>query len=78
MDAARALVETAADAELFLYPGNRHLFIDSSLPSHGEPAATQATDRVLDFLDRIKGPGSADADRSPCAPIARLGRRSAP
>ncbi|GGQ01359.1 dienelactone hydrolase [Actinomadura coerulea] len=54
VDAARALVETAADAELFLYPGNRHLFIDSSLPSHDEHAATQTTDRVLDFLDRIK------------------------
>jgi dienelactone hydrolase len=54
VDAARALVATAADAELFLYPGDRHLFTDSSLPSHDEHAATQATDRVLDFLDRIK------------------------
>ncbi|WP_406404841.1 dienelactone hydrolase family protein [Streptomyces sp. NBC_00879] len=54
VDAARALVETAADAELYLYPGDRHLFTDSSLPSHDEHAATQATDRVLDFLDRIK------------------------
>ena len=54
VDAARALVERAADAQLFLYPGDRHLFTDSSLPSHDEHAATQATDRVLDFLDRIK------------------------
>jgi dienelactone hydrolase len=54
VDAARALVETAADAELILYPGDRHLFTDSSLPSHNEHAATQATHRVLDFLDRIK------------------------
>ncbi|MEU9027036.1 dienelactone hydrolase family protein [Streptomyces sp. NPDC048383] len=54
VDAARALVATAADAELFLYPGDRHLFTDSSLPSHDEHAATQATDRVLDFLNRIK------------------------
>ncbi|MEV7524219.1 dienelactone hydrolase family protein [Streptomyces sp. NPDC091371] len=54
VDAARALVETAADAELFLYPGDRHLFTDSSLPSHDEHAATQATHRVLAFLDRIK------------------------
>ncbi|WP_351235330.1 dienelactone hydrolase family protein [Streptomyces sp. NPDC002133] len=54
VDAARALVETAADAELFLYPGDRHLFTDSSLPSHDEHAATQATHRVLEFLDRIK------------------------
>ncbi|AVZ73833.1 dienelactone hydrolase [Streptomyces lunaelactis] len=54
VDAARALVETAADAELFLYPGDRHLFTDSSLPSHDEHAATQAIHRVLGFLDRIK------------------------
>lgn len=54
VDAARTLVETAADAELFLYPGDRHLFTDSSLPSHDEHAATQVTHRVLDFLDRIK------------------------
>ncbi|MET9882792.1 dienelactone hydrolase family protein [Streptomyces sp. NPDC006430] len=54
VDAARALVETAEDAELFLYPGDRHLFTDSSLPSHDEHAATQTTHRVLGFLDRIK------------------------
>ncbi|MGW3767534.1 dienelactone hydrolase family protein [Actinomadura verrucosospora] len=54
IDAARALVETATDAELFLYPGDRHLFTDSSLPTHDEHAATQATDRALKFLDRIK------------------------
>lgn len=54
VDAARVLVETAADAELFRYPGHRHLFTDSSLPSHDEHAATQATHRVLGFLDRIK------------------------
>ncbi|UUU38052.1 dienelactone hydrolase family protein [Streptomyces sp. NBC_00162] len=54
VDAARVLVEMAADAELFLYPGDKHLFADSSLPSHDEHAATQATHRVLGFLDRIK------------------------
>ncbi|MEU6971976.1 dienelactone hydrolase family protein [Kitasatospora aureofaciens] len=53
-DAARALVETAADAELFLYPGNRHLFTDSSLPSYDEQAAAQVSHRVLDFLDLVK------------------------
>ncbi|MEU4823965.1 dienelactone hydrolase family protein [Actinomadura citrea] len=54
VDAAHALVETATDAELFLYPGDRHLFTDSSLPTYDRHAATQATDRVLGFLDRIK------------------------
>ncbi|WBP84852.1 dienelactone hydrolase family protein [Kitasatospora cathayae] len=54
VDAARALVGTAPAAELFLYPGDRHLFTDSSLPSHDEHAAAQATRRVLDFLARIR------------------------
>jgi dienelactone hydrolase len=50
IDAARALVESAKDAELFLYPGDRHLFADSSLPSYDADAAKLATRRVLDFL----------------------------
>ncbi|MFF3898094.1 dienelactone hydrolase family protein [Streptomyces sp. NPDC001812] len=54
LEAARALVVAATDAELFLYPGDRHLFTDSSLPSHDEHGAMQVTDRVLDFLDRVK------------------------
>ncbi|OEJ35239.1 dienelactone hydrolase family protein [Streptomyces subrutilus] len=54
VDAARAVVGTAVDGELFLYPGGRHLFTDSSLPSYGEQAATQVNIRVLGFLDRIK------------------------
>ncbi|MCX5252584.1 dienelactone hydrolase family protein [Streptomyces canus] len=53
VDAARELVESAPDAELFTYPGDRHLFTDSSLPTHDEHAAAQATKRVLDFLDRV-------------------------
>ena len=58
-DAARALVETATDAELFLYPGDRHLFTDSSLPSYDEPAARQAIHRALGFLERITPGGAA-------------------
>lgn len=53
VDAARALVGSAADARLFLYPGDRHLFADSSLPTYDEDAAEQVTDRVLGFLERI-------------------------
>jgi dienelactone hydrolase len=51
--AARALVQTTADAELFLYPGNQHLFADSSLPSYDEPDARLLTERVLRFLDGV-------------------------
>ena len=50
-DAARALVEEAKEAELFLYPGDEHLFADSSLPSYDPEAAALLTRRVLDFLD---------------------------
>ena len=37
-------------AELFLYPGDRHLFADSSLPDYDEAAAQLLTRRVLEFL----------------------------
>jgi dienelactone hydrolase len=50
IDAARALVESAADAELFLYPGDQHYFADSSLPSYDPEAAALLTSRVLEFL----------------------------
>ena len=50
LDAARALVESAADAELFLYPGDQHYFADSSLPSYRASAAALLRQRVLEFL----------------------------
>lgn len=52
LDAARSLVESAADAELFLYPGAEHLFADSSLEAYDPDAARLLTERVLSFLDR--------------------------
>jgi dienelactone hydrolase len=50
LDAARALVESAEHAELFLYPGDQHLFADTSLPSYDANAAALLSRRVLDFL----------------------------
>jgi dienelactone hydrolase len=50
IEAARALVASAADADLFLYKGDRHLFADASLPSYAAEAAALLTRRVLDFL----------------------------
>ncbi len=50
IDAARALVDEAEHAELFLYPGDQHLFADSSLPSYDADAAALLRQRVLDFL----------------------------
>ena len=53
LDAARALAESVDGAELFLYPGDRHLFADNSLPDYDESAATLLKERVLGFLAGI-------------------------
>jgi dienelactone hydrolase len=53
VDVARELADTIEGAELFLYPGDRHLFTDESLPVYDERAATLVKQRVLSFLDRI-------------------------
>jgi dienelactone hydrolase len=52
IDAAREIVETVEDAELFLYPGDQHYFADSSLPSYDPGATALLTKRVLEFLAR--------------------------
>ena len=54
IDAARELVSEAESAELFLYPGDQHLFADSSLPSYDADATALLTQRVLDFLDTVR------------------------
>ncbi|MEV5181980.1 dienelactone hydrolase family protein [Streptomyces werraensis] len=56
-EAARALVAGSPDAELFLYPGEQHLFADSSLPSYDPDAAMLLTRRAVDFLDVLDGDG---------------------
>jgi len=53
VDAARQIVATVDDAELFLYAGDQHYFTDSSLPSYDPDAAALLTSRVLDFLGRV-------------------------
>jgi dienelactone hydrolase len=50
IDAAHELVEKAEEAELFLYPGNQHIFADSSLPSYDPNASELLLERVLEFL----------------------------
>jgi len=54
LDVARQLDETVESAELFLYPGDGHLFADNSLPDYDESAATLLEQRVLSFLDSIE------------------------
>ena len=52
IDAARELVATigADQAELFVYPGDQHLFVDSSLPGYDADAAALVLERTLHFL----------------------------
>lgn len=50
IEAARALLEEADQGEMFLYPGDEHLFADSSIPSYDADATALLIDRVLDFL----------------------------
>ncbi|MGO4597000.1 dienelactone hydrolase family protein [Terrabacter sp. 2RAF25] len=53
VDAARQIVDAAADGELFTYGGCGHLFADSSAPAHDADAAALVQQRVLDFLGRV-------------------------
>src|SRR3954464_7355695 len=49
--AARELEATVEAAELFLYPGDRHLFTDRSLADYDADAAALLMQRVLALLD---------------------------
>lgn len=53
LEAAESLIASTERAELFLYPGDEHLFADSSLPAYDATAAAQLMDRVLAFLDAV-------------------------
>lgn len=52
LDAARAFVAAEPAAELFLYDGDGHLFMDRSLASWHPAHAETATLRILAFLAR--------------------------
>jgi dienelactone hydrolase len=47
---ARELDAASDKATLFLYPGDRHLFADNSLPAYDQAAAALLEERVLAFL----------------------------
>jgi len=53
LDAARELSQTVESAELFVYPGDKHLFADPSLADYDEKAATLLKKRTLEFLAKI-------------------------
>jgi dienelactone hydrolase len=53
LDAARELVDTVEGAELFLYPGDTHLFAEPGFSDYDEQAANLMKKRVVEFLDTI-------------------------
>jgi dienelactone hydrolase len=55
VDAARELVTTIGPelGELFVYPGDQHLFTDSSLPSYDANATALVIQRSRQLLDRV-------------------------
>jgi dienelactone hydrolase len=53
IDAARELVASAPHTELFLYPGDQHLFADASLASYDAGTAAMLMGRVMQFLGSL-------------------------
>ena len=53
LEAARALVDSTDRADLFLYPGEEHVFADPSVPAYDAAAAKLLTERVLAFLAAV-------------------------
>jgi len=51
LDVAKELRDEVPAAELYVYPGTRHLFADSSLPDYEPSAALLLLQRTLEFLD---------------------------
>ena len=56
--AAREIADTIEGAELFLYPGDRHLFADNSVSDYDPSAAALLRQRALDPLEVV---GTDDA-----------------
>lgn len=50
LDAAHEIADKVDGAELFLYPGDAHLFFDRSAPDYDAPAASAFEGRLLRFL----------------------------
>jgi len=53
LEAAQTLAASTPGVELFLYEGDRHLFVDDSTTDHDPQAAALATERILRFLAEV-------------------------
>jgi dienelactone hydrolase len=54
LPAAREIVAAVEGAELFVYPGDRHLFADSSVSDYEPDSAALLKRRALSFLERVE------------------------
>jgi dienelactone hydrolase len=50
---SRAVAAAVPTIKLFLYPGDKHLFADTTHPDYDEEAAALLKERVLAFLERV-------------------------
>ena len=64
IDAARAIAESTAGAELFLYTGDQHYFADSSLPSFDPDATELMLSRIIGLLTRVSEEAGASVRMS--------------
>jgi hypothetical protein len=53
------LADTIQSAQLYLYPGDHHLFSDSSLSDYDQTAVELASHRITAFLDPPPKPPTA-------------------
>lgn len=53
LQAAQELLESHAATDLYTYPGDQHLFIDSSLPGYDAKAADIVIERVRSFISHV-------------------------
>jgi dienelactone hydrolase len=53
IDAARPFVESHEGVDMFLYPGDQHLFTDNSLAAYDEGATQLVLKRSLELLDGL-------------------------
>lgn len=53
VDIAHEVAAGTDPVELFVYPGDRHLFTDAGSADHDEEAASLARQRVLAFLEQV-------------------------
>jgi dienelactone hydrolase len=53
VDVAQEVAASVDEVELFLYPGDKHLFAESGFADYDEAAAALMKERVLAFLERV-------------------------